>query len=617
MATIEGTVTDASGTGIQDATVTITESGSDTLEEETTTDANGEYSAKVAADSYDVRASKFGYEPVEKTSLVVNSGATVTVDLSTSRVEYKIRGQLTDTYGIGVLGRNTAASGLPIGVLGTVPNASDGYGLATPDDTLVEGDLDATSGHTLTVAGDRVMRLAPAGKDTNDSGVTYGIGGSVVGGYVGNDANGALGAVIGGGGGATTKDSSGKVLAGPNEVTDRFGTVGGGSNNRAGNAQSGTEDAMYATVSGGNTNTASDQGTTVGGGVANTASGGDATVSGGSRNTASGNSATVGGGLHNTASGGDATVGGGMLNTASGGDATVGGGFSNTASGRRSAVGGGLGNTASGRRSTVGGGLNNTASGKLATVGGGHINYARGSNSTVGGGGVNRTGKSGTSKGEFATVPGGRHTVARENYSFAAGRQAEAFAQGAFVWGDSSTDTVQSLTDDEVVFQAGGGVVVWTTSDFSSGVELAPGDSSWSSVSSRSAKSAIQPVDPGEVLAGVEALEVSTWEYDTREGVTHMGPMAGDFEDAFGLGGDSERISTVDADGVLFAAVQGLSDKLDEKQERIDDLEDESERRDDRIDALEEENERLHDRLATIESHLGLTETAGPAPEDD
>ncbi|OYR41997.1 hypothetical protein DJ82_03755 [Halorubrum sp. Ib24] len=617
MATIKGTVTDASGTGIQDATVTITESGSDTLEGETTTDASGEYSANVAADTYDVRASKFGYEPVEKPSLVVNSGATVTVDLSTSRVEYKIRGQFTNTYGIGVLGRNTAASGLPIGVLGAAPNASDGYGLATPDDTLVEGDLDATSGHTLTVAGDRVMRLAPAGTDTNDSGVTYGIGGSVVGGYVGNDVNGSLGAMIGGGGGATTKDSSGRVLAGPNEVTDRFGTVGGGSNNRAGNAQSGTEDAMYATVSGGNTNTASHRGATVAGGVGNTASGGDATVSGGTRNTASANSATVAGGLNNTASANSATVAGGLNNTASANSATVAGGNQNTASDNLATVGGGLNNITSGSQSTVAGGFSNTASGRQSTVGGGYFNDARGTNSTVGGGGANRTGKSGTSKGEFATVPGGQNAVARENYSFAAGRQAEAFAQGAFVWGDSSTDTVQSLTDDEVVFQAGGGAVVWTTSDFSSGVELAPGDSSWSSVSSRSAKSAIQPVDPGEVLAGVEALEVSTWEYDTREGVTHMGPMAADFEEAFGLGGDPERISTVDADGVLFAALQGLSDKLDEKQERIDDLEDESERKNDRIDTLEEENERLHDRLATVEDHLGLTGTTDRAPEDD
>ncbi|OYR51245.1 hypothetical protein DJ74_04415 [Halorubrum sp. Ea8] len=93
--------------------------------------------------------------------------------------------------------------------------------------------------------------------------------------------------------------------------------------------------------------------------------------------------------------------------------------------------------------------------------------------------------------------------------------------------------------------------------------------------------------------------------------------MAADFEEAFGLGGDPERISTVDADGVLFAALQGLSDKLDEKQERIDDLEDESERKNDRIDTLEEENERLHDRLATVEDHLGLTGTTDRAPEDD
>jgi len=66
--------------------------------------------------------------------------------------------------------------------------------------------------------------------------------------------------------------------------------------------------------------------------------------------------ATVGGGQSNTASGSRATVGGGERNSASGGSATIGGGESNTASGILATVPGGAGNSAKGRESFAAGG---------------------------------------------------------------------------------------------------------------------------------------------------------------------------------------------------------------------------------------------------------------------
>jgi prefoldin subunit 5 len=258
---------------------------------------------------------------------------------------------------------------------------------------------------------------------------------------------------------------------------------------------------------------------------------------------------------------------------------------------------------------------------------------AYGTTSTICGGENNRTGESGTQKGSYATVAGGENNVAREDYSFAAGREAYARAEGSFVWGDSSDKFVESLTPDEVVFQASGGVVMWTTNNNSVGAKLPDGDSSWSAASARAVKSNIDPVDPSEVLAGVEDLEVSTWEYDTRRRVTHMGPMAGDFHDAFDLGDDPERISGVDADGVALAAIQGLSAKLDDRDERIADLEAELAKKADRIDALEAENEALSDetealraenetlreRLAAVEERLDTIEasSASLASADD
>jgi hypothetical protein len=40
--------------------------------------------------------------------------------------------------------------------------------------------------------------------------------------------------------------------------------------------------------------------------------------------------------------------------------------------------------------------------------------------------------------------------------------------------------------------------------------------------------------------------------------VRHAGPTAQDFHDAFGLGEDPLRISTVDADGIALAAARAL-----------------------------------------------------------
>ena len=77
--------------------------------------------------------------------------------------------------------------------------------------------------------------------------------------------------------------------------------------------------------------------------------------------------------------------------------------------------------------------------------------------------------------------------------------------------------------------------------------------------SDRNIKTDIQPVNGEKALEAVRRLPVSRWKYrgDTTE---HVGPMAQDFKEAFGLG-DGKTISVIDAIGVLFAAVRELADK--------------------------------------------------------
>jgi hypothetical protein len=89
-----------------------------------------------------------------------------------------------------------------------------------------------------------------------------------------------------------------------NRVTDNWGTVGGGSDNQAGNGAGTTLDAHWATVGGGRLNSASAVYATVAGGVFNRAdTSWGATVGGGDGNQASGVASTIPGGRSNLAQG--------------------------------------------------------------------------------------------------------------------------------------------------------------------------------------------------------------------------------------------------------------------------------------------------------------------------
>ena len=98
-------------------------------------------------------------------------------------------------------------------------------------------------------------------------------------------------------------------------------------------------------------------------------------------------------------------------------------------------------------------------------------------------------------------------------------------------------------------------------------------------------KQDIEPIDPATVLDKVAALPLNSWAYTDRPGERHIGPMAQDFHQAFGLGRDDTSISMVDASGVALASIQALNDKL-ERQNR----------------ALAARNADLEKRLANLEA---------------
>jgi hypothetical protein len=91
--------------------------------------------------------------------------------------------------------------------------------------------------------------------------------------------------------------------------------------------------------------------------------------------------------------------------------------------------------------------------------------------------------------------------------------------------------------------------------------------------SSRWAKTKFAAVDTTEVLQKIIALPISEWTFkDERNGRRHIGPMAEEFAESFGLGGSEKNISLIDASGVTLAAIQGLHALLEEKDATINDL---------------------------------------------
>ncbi|HQR12505.1 MAG TPA: tail fiber domain-containing protein [Casimicrobiaceae bacterium] len=494
-----------------------------------------------------------------------------------------------------------------------------------PGGTAVIGTTDNTALDVRT-NGARVVRYEANAVSPN-----------VIGGSPANNVTaGVRGAFIGGGGVAAGSTDPDFGFEAPNVITDAYGTVAGGYANRAGDNAGTTIDSPFVTVGGGAFNTAAASYATVSGGGANQAlgpyafaGGGEGnlaqfshgTVAGGGGNTAMSDFSTVGGGDTNTAGtsqvvGVASTVAGGSHNIASANRSTVGGGDQNKATGISGTVAGGASNQAAGIESTVGGGSSNFASGTHATIGGGHSNQTTNTGATVAGGvsnyasGINATvggGLSNTANGIYSTIPGGSQNVTSNNYAFAAGFRAKALAGGCFTWADANDFDFNCAIFNAFTARATGGVYFVTAIDgvgnATAGVQLPAGSGAWSALSDRAAKRDLALVDGRAVLAKLAQMPVYTWRYKSEQsGALHLGPVAQDFATAFGLGDGDKTISTVDADGVAIAAIQGLNARLDDERDAMLRRLTEKEAR---IEAQHREIDQLTNRLSQVEALRG------------
>ena len=177
-----------------------------------------------------------------------------------------------------------------------------------------------------------------------------------------------------------------------------------------------------------------------------------------------------------------------------------------------------------------------------------------------------------TTAGGFASTAIGIGSVATGSSSLAAGMGANALHDNSFVWGGSG-GTVASTGPGQFIVQAPGGVGINKNNPASAlDVEGTVTATTFNPTSDRNAKEKFTPIQAREVLEKVATLPILEWSFKNEPATRHVGPMAQDFHGAFGLGIDDKHIATVDADGVALAAIQGLDQKLEQKETEIAEL---------------------------------------------
>lgn len=535
-----------------------------------------------------------GYAPGVKgeTNSSGNTAGVFGVSKSTDSSGAGVAGRTDSSTGVGTFGFAAAGSGQNYGVYGQTASP-DGYGLATEDDTLIEGVIDTDETDFVVEAG--------TVNSTDAQNVILGHADNKV-------SDGVVGATISGGGrNDGQSDRSNEVRRGYgtigggrlNLVNGRFGTVAGGTGNWAGSE-------WYATVSGGNSNNAGGEGSTVGGGNDNTAEGNYATISGGGGYD---NDNQVS--LSNTAGGLGSTVGGGQNNTASGENATVAGGGGYDKGSQTD-----LGNTASGLASTVAGGRNNTASGQYSFAAG-------------------RKAETQTS-GDSPTVHDGAFVWGDSTdttVNSSATDEVRFQANGGFVVQDTSTVQITAGLPDQsgtAIGIDGSGNLVKSPSSARYKTNVEPLSTDTSRVLD------IEPrqfeyeetgdEDTGLIAEEVEDLlpELVVYDDDGRpESVQYdrlgvfLAPEVRKNRER--LAANSERVDE------LEARIEGKDERGDEleaeiegKDERVDELEGEIECKDERIDELEGKIERKGERIDELEGRLARLEaTVDAAPRAD
>jgi hypothetical protein len=206
----------------------------------------------------------------------------------------------------------------------------------------------------------------------------------------------------------------------------------------------------------------------------------------------------------------------------------------------------------------------------------------------------------------LAAVAIGYNVTADQDHSTAMGKFASNNGfSGTFVWSDgsatASADTFRNTANNEFALRATGGFRFRTNLAGTTGCNLPAGSGVFNCTSSRATKMNFASVSGVDILARVRALPLSTWNYISEgDKVRHLGPMAEDFYQAFGLGVGNASIGVQDLASVSLAGVQALERRTAELQGKAEEVE----RLRGEVAALRTANAALEDRLTAIERSL-------------
>jgi hypothetical protein len=141
---------------------------------------------------------------------------------------------------------------------------------------------------------------------------------------------------------------------------------------------------------------------------------------------------------------------------------------------------------------------------------------------------------------------------------------------GGFVYGDFSTpDTVYSSGTNQFVVRADNGLIFYSTSNISMGVELLSGAGSWNMISDKNKKHNINLIKHISYRDYFYNLPIYSWTYK-NEKLTHIGPMAQDLNSIFKVGELPNYINMIDIDGITLLGIKMLYESIEEETKTIE-----------------------------------------------
>jgi uncharacterized coiled-coil protein SlyX len=205
-----------------------------------------------------------------------------------------------------------------------------------------------------------------------------------------------------------------------------------------------------------------------------------------------------------------------------------------------------------------------------------------------------------------AAISIGYRSTADGDYSIALGQRASTNGfDGAIVISDqSSMDSLEASAANQFSVRAAGGYRLFSNATKTVGVSINAGGSSWNVISDRSRKEHFLGVDGEDILSRIRSLPVTTWQYRDEEDrtVRHIGPMAQDWNRAFGFSRDETTINMSDFDGVNLAAIQALEARTAEQAAQIGTLRTENAELRAELSGVRTQNAALEARLRRLEA---------------